>query len=145
MSERKHTIKPYLSYSEPAQVAPRRKKPKSDAQKESRRTRKWIKRNAEQASKSNDCHHLCPTYLASGILIDQASSHLHLSSKLCSFHKKNKREMVKEAFGMKPDMFVIKMWCRQACEIPNLQQEIILMVSRCHFSHFSVVLSVSPS
>ena len=36
--------------------------------------------------------------------------------------------MVKEVFGVKPEMFTIKLGCRQACQIPNLQQEIILTV-----------------
>ena len=115
------------AHSEPAQVAPRRKKPKLDAQKESRRIRKQIKRNATRANKRNDCHP-CPTCLVSGILIEQASSHSHLSSKLCSFHKKNKHEMAKEAFRMKLEMFTIKLGCRQACQILNLQQEIISTV-----------------
>ena len=109
-----------------AQVALCRKKPKSNAQKESLRARKNIKQNNVWVSGGSHCP--CPTCLKNGVLTKDLPTHSRSSSKKCLFHKKNKCAMAKEAFGMKPEMFTIKMGCQRACRIPGLQQEIFSTV-----------------
>ena len=93
-----------------AQVASRRKKPKSNTQKESLRARKNIEQN--NARVSGGSHRPCPTCLKNSVPAEDPPSHSHSSSKKCPFHQKNKCAMAKEAFGVKPEMFIIKIRCK---------------------------------
>ena len=121
-----------------AQVALCRKKPKSNAQKESLRARKNIEQNNVRVSGGS--HHPCLTCLKNSVPAKDPPTHSCSSSKKCPFYQKNKCAMAKEAFGMKPEMFTIKMGCKQACQIPGLQQEIFSAIERIHDVTFEASL-----